>query len=103
MIRRPPRSTLFPYTTLFRSYGLGLFEFPVPALALCLFLPQCTHRTGGDALPAEFTGSPQQGIAIGRAYNGIKASVYKVQGLGLFHLITYPYTTPAEDALGVIP
>src|SRR5258707_10757045 len=24
MIRRPPRSTLFPYTTLFRSYGLAL-------------------------------------------------------------------------------
>src|SRR4051794_41669287 len=24
MIRRPPRSTLFPYTTLFRSGGAGL-------------------------------------------------------------------------------
>src|SRR3712207_8978365 len=24
MIRRPPRSTLFPYTTLFRSFGLSL-------------------------------------------------------------------------------
>src|SRR4051794_41339225 len=24
MIRRPPRSTLFPYTTLFRSIGLDL-------------------------------------------------------------------------------
>src|SRR3712207_8732139 len=24
MIRRPPRSTLFPYTTLFRSPGLGV-------------------------------------------------------------------------------
>src|SRR3712207_6319587 len=24
MIRRPPRSTLFPYTTLFRSYSLGV-------------------------------------------------------------------------------
>src|SRR3712207_9493692 len=24
MIRRPPRSTLFPYTTLFRSIGMGL-------------------------------------------------------------------------------
>src|SRR3712207_7533350 len=24
MIRRPPRSTLFPYTALFRSRGLGL-------------------------------------------------------------------------------
>src|SRR2546429_2699732 len=28
MIRRPPRSTLFPYTTLFRSSGLA---FTVPA------------------------------------------------------------------------
>src|SRR5437660_5479725 len=26
MIRRPPRSTLFPYTTLFRSSGLRLAE-----------------------------------------------------------------------------
>src|SRR5689334_24685433 len=26
MIRRPPRSTLFPYTTLFRSRGSALFE-----------------------------------------------------------------------------
>src|SRR2546422_1109804 len=25
MIRRPPRSTLFPYTTLFRSHELGVF------------------------------------------------------------------------------
>src|SRR2546426_4730302 len=26
MIRRPPRSTLFPYTTLFRSSGASRFE-----------------------------------------------------------------------------
>src|SRR5258708_28544848 len=26
MIRRPPRSTLFPYTTLFRSAGMWQFE-----------------------------------------------------------------------------
>src|SRR3712207_6862861 len=33
MIRRPPRSTLFPYTTLFRSLGapLVLFYFPAGA------------------------------------------------------------------------
>src|SRR2546430_15324878 len=37
MIRRPPRSTLFPYTTLFRSVALfdaevrdELISFPVP-------------------------------------------------------------------------
>src|SRR2546430_12350593 len=27
MIRRPPRSTLFPYTTLFRSADQGRFHF----------------------------------------------------------------------------
>src|SRR3712207_7879736 len=27
MIRRPPRSTLFPYTTLFRSDGFDMFVF----------------------------------------------------------------------------
>src|SRR3712207_9468660 len=26
MIRRPPRSTLFPYTTLFRSLFIGILE-----------------------------------------------------------------------------
>src|SRR5258707_11291227 len=45
MIRRPPRSTLFPYTTLFRSEGdkwkaafstnRGLFELLVMFFGLC--------------------------------------------------------------------
>src|SRR5260221_10714883 len=30
MIRRPPRSTLFPYTTLFRSRYTGLLDAPTP-------------------------------------------------------------------------
>src|SRR2546425_3508622 len=30
MIRRPPRSTLFPYTTLFRSSKPGAQPVPVP-------------------------------------------------------------------------
>src|SRR3712207_7407374 len=30
MIRRPPRSTLFPYTTLFRSLGLELCDRGTP-------------------------------------------------------------------------
>src|SRR5256885_6235249 len=34
MIRRPPRSTLFPYTTLFRSLGLCDFEVKDYARAL---------------------------------------------------------------------
>src|SRR5438874_10672644 len=31
MIRRPPRSTLFPYTTLFRSLLRGLHGVPIAA------------------------------------------------------------------------
>src|SRR2546426_10743576 len=31
MIRRPPRSTLFPYTTLFRSWG-GAIDYSQPAV-----------------------------------------------------------------------
>src|SRR3989442_8264969 len=36
MIRRPPRSTLFPYTTLFRSYLLRR--------RLCRWRPPCRFR-----------------------------------------------------------
>src|SRR2546430_3314978 len=45
MIRRPPRSTLFPYTTLFRSS------------------PGCPHRSGGE-LGAR--GRHRQPGAVGR-------------------------------------
>src|SRR5258705_9672571 len=35
MIRRPPRSTLFPYTTLFRSQHISVFtEHTYPELAV---------------------------------------------------------------------
>src|SRR3712207_8926542 len=36
MIRRPPRSTLFPYTTLFRSHGQLVAEAPGDLLDLGL-------------------------------------------------------------------
>src|SRR3712207_7006742 len=35
MIRRPPRSTLFPYTTLFRSAASGRGPGPGPRLGRC--------------------------------------------------------------------
>src|SRR2546426_7935948 len=53
MIRRPPRSTLFPYTTLFRS--------PV-ARAGSVYLMECDLRAG---LPAV---TPVQGIFAREAF-----------------------------------
>src|ERR1035441_5692221 len=35
MIRRPPRSTLFPYTTLFRSNADEIISYNMPAFKFC--------------------------------------------------------------------
>src|SRR3712207_9426039 len=52
MIRRPPRSTLFPYTTLFRSVGAG--DNPILAAVaertgLHLSLKECEDRDAPNA------------------------------------------------------
>src|SRR3712207_6996849 len=51
MIRRPPRSTLFPYTTLFRSAVSGPAEVVAPRAALegplrLLFVGRLSPRKG---------------------------------------------------------
>src|SRR2546422_1162769 len=42
MIRRPPRSTLFPYTTLFRSGYLTIDSRPDHGTSVRLYLPRLT-------------------------------------------------------------
>src|SRR3712207_8405977 len=52
MIRRPPRSTLFPYTTLFRSVS-AIEEAEVEAVAVCLlfaFMHPGHEKRVGEAL-----------------------------------------------------
>src|SRR3712207_8821621 len=55
MIRRPPRSTLFPYTTLFRSafgVAIGLFEPLLRASAArAALLDGVAHAAGGLVAP----------------------------------------------------
>src|SRR2546430_6072133 len=62
MIRRPPRSTLFPYTTLFRSSakneGIGTIETSAGGI-LEIFLRRIEHRE----IKARFQ-KLQQGIAL---------------------------------------
>src|SRR2546429_804311 len=64
MIRRPPRSTLFPYTTLFRSYGGTEEVFRLMASKGVAYLPTLTaaeayaeyfhgYKPGQSALPAQ--------------------------------------------------
>src|SRR5260370_38528472 len=50
MIRRPPRSTLFPYTTLFRSFTVHELLDQYPAEAIRLLLLSAHYRQ-----PLDFT------------------------------------------------
>src|SRR5256885_5417640 len=70
MIRRPPRSTLFPYTTLFRSHNDGQGRF--------------SDVTAGSGLEVSFYG---MGVAIGDYDNDGLDDVFitAVGGNHLFH------------------
>src|SRR3989475_1197360 len=51
MIRRPPRSTLFPYTTLFRSIHEGQLTYADRGLHLWVDLGEWWHDETGLPLP----------------------------------------------------
>src|SRR5256885_8852244 len=46
MIRRPPRSTLFPYTTLFRSALRNTYSLATPASPMKMAVPRKIHPIG---------------------------------------------------------
>src|SRR5437016_11053132 len=62
MIRRPPRSTLFPYTTLFRSRHAAVVGDGEVGLAVAVEIPH-RHgegtRTNGDVRSEEHTSELQ--------------------------------------------
>src|SRR2546430_11054534 len=64
MIRRPPRSTLFPYTTLFRSVGEGAH------VARALHVVLTAQRADAHALAAEVAGGHGE---VGDAHDGGRA------------------------------
>src|SRR3712207_8025206 len=80
MIRRPPRSTLFPYTTLFRSVGVVPTRSTVQGLA-AIAVADPTRRFGDDVIAmaeaaaatrwAEVTVAEQQALtSAGRCQRG---------------------------------
>src|SRR2546426_11578260 len=67
MIRRPPRSTLFPYTTLFRSWILA----PIITQLLALAVSRKREYLA-DAMSAQFTRNP---LALAGALQKIEGAV----------------------------
>src|SRR5256885_11278170 len=64
MIRRPPRSTLFPYTTLFRSGELGVSRHTVTTVYGRLVAEGYAEgRAGGGSVVASASPVPPKGAS----------------------------------------
>src|SRR3712207_8585451 len=98
MIRRPPRSTLFPYTTLFRSRIVGhlvvLVERPVGRIGIVLVLGHRFVLKGGlgrkpplgEGVPAE-AGRDRKSTRLNSSHANISYAVFclKKKKKTLFH------------------
>src|SRR2546430_6943191 len=79
MIRRPPRSTLFPYTTLFRSAGVSRLDYVVQAaLELAYVAAQHDDNVGVMA----FADGVQHFVAPQRGRLGLKRVLDVLAGGG---------------------
>src|SRR3712207_9402413 len=68
MIRRPPRSTLFPYTTLFRSQLTGVGELHQPLVRHRP--PEEVRQAVGQGMVVQLAGRFDVVEEIGRAEGG---------------------------------
>src|SRR5256886_16460805 len=84
MIRRPPRSTLFPYTTLFRSLGeLNLLTGQTVFLTAVVTKPLRYIAVDRDALRALlFDDAPLSDIVLS-TFIARREALQRVQGIGL--------------------
>src|SRR3989338_2678414 len=89
--------------TAVAAHGLHLIQLPVSSLSLGLLLSEGAYGACRDTLPAELAACAEQGLAVCRTYHRLEAAVYKVQGVGLLHLVAYPDAASAEYALGIVP
>src|SRR4051794_41216468 len=81
MIRRPPRSTLFPYTTLFRSWGLAFLP-DGGALVGSRDTGQITHvtadggKTGVGRVPGVAPAGDRKSTRLNSSHPSISYAVF---------------------------
>src|SRR2546427_12087520 len=78
MIRRPPRSTLFPYTTLFRSRGVAF----LPREGRRSWTVSCLKLREGQSAKAVVSGLQEEGWTIGSGYGALKDSTIRIGHMG---------------------
>src|SRR3989441_657512 len=108
MIRRPPRSTLFPYTTLFRSKELlSGFDVPVPRGGVAYSAEQAVYRAaeiGGDrwVVKAQIHAGARGkagGIRVCVSDGDVRAAAKALLGRNLVTLQTGPEGLPVHRLL----
>src|SRR3712207_7123811 len=94
MIRRPPRSTLFPYTTLFRSSGLEVLrQLDIMPESRHVVLNMADSKTGLNVQDVESTiGRSEEHTSElqSRQYLVCRLLLEKKKRDNIYHL--YPYT-----------
>src|SRR3712207_7451710 len=102
MIRRPPRSTLFPYTTLFRSRLGQLLDPEPPALVRAQVVQVLLHRLGQvvaalDALQAGHQQRDRKSIRLNSSHANISYAVFCLKKKHYSQYRTaYSYTDPSD-------
>src|SRR3712207_6960569 len=99
MIRRPPRSTLFPYTTLFRSFGDRQLQ---PSRGRALQGDgrrrhrggQLSRRTARDERPAERPRSDRKSTRLNSSHANISYAVFCLKKKKYIKI--YPFFFPVN-------
>src|SRR5256885_4923898 len=97
MIRRPPRSTLFPYTTLFRSPSGVAWGTP-PGARLVM---QVHYNNPGDAVETDLTRVDRKSTRLNSSHLVISYAVFclkkKTRAYAQACGGTLPWPTPRPD------
>src|SRR2546427_11224364 len=102
MIRRPPRSTLFPYTTLFRSVGAArsLERGPLRRVALPAQQLGVAPREVFLLVLARLVGHVRRSRPLGQAHRGFASGASsRLRGRWAVRLSAVYVTLPACDCL----
>src|SRR2546430_13400718 len=90
MIRRPPRSTLFPYTTLFRSHDVHGAERALGRL------DQGAHADAGHRIHRGRCRPPRdrKSTRLNSSHSQISYAVFCLKKKSLIHAVKYPTFDP---------
>src|SRR2546425_8173758 len=103
MIRRPPRSTLFPYTTLFRSYDKDLNQVTIKKLGNALGSSPAAILFGSNDLEKNFTlkeAGAKDGLEWLEATPKTKDTTFDHIGIGLKEGV--PEAMELHDSFGEV-